>query len=256
MGDGRLQKIVTNFYSPPENVQYGVVKIEGEEARHISKVLRQKVGDTLAVVDGCGVRYRVVLEQIKRDYVLGRVVNQVRKENEAVVSLTLACGISTGSKMDLVIEKCTELGVRKFVPVMTQQGAVELDEPAKIKKKLSRWNKVALAAMKQSLRCFLPKIEEPVSLTNLALKTVDYDLSLIASLEPEAKSLKESLQSEEPFKDILLLVGPEAGFSEEELELCRARGFVAVRLGPRRLRTETACVLFCGLVLGYLGELE
>jgi 16S rRNA (uracil1498-N3)-methyltransferase len=256
VGDGHLQKLITNFYSLPESVQNGIITIEGEEAKHISKVLRYKIGDMLSVVDGCGVRYKVVLEQIKRDYVLGRVVNQVRRENETVVNLTLACGLSTGSKMDLVIEKCTELGVRKFIPVLTQQGMVEIDEPAKIKKKLARWNKVAIAAMKQSLRCYLPKIEEPVSLSELALKTIDYDRSLIASLEPEAKSLKDSLLSEEPFKDILLLVGPEAGFSEEELELCREKRFAAVRLGPRRLRTETACVLFCGLVLGYLGELE
>ena len=256
MGDGHLQKLITNFYSRPESVQNGIITIEGEEAKHISKVLRYKAGEMIFVVDSCGVRYKVVLEQIKRDYVLGKVVNQVRRENETVVNLALACGVSTGSKMDLVIEKCTELGVRKFIPVLTQQGMVEIDEPAKIKKKLARWNKVAIAAMKQSLRCYLPKIEEPVSLSELALKTIDYDRSLIASLEPEAKSLKDSLQAEVPFKDILLLVGPEAGFSEEELELGRERGFVAVKLGPRRLRTETACVLLCGLVLGYLGELE
>ena len=256
MGDGHLQKIVTNFYSPPESVLNEMITIGGEEAKHISKVLRYKAGEMIFVVDGYGVRYKVVLEQIKRDYVLGRVVNQVRRENETVVSLTLACGLSTGSKMDLIIEKCTELGIRKFIPVLTQQGIVEIDEPAKIKKKLGRWNKVAIAAMKQSLRCYLPKIEEPVSLSELALKVIDYGRSLIASLEPEAKSLKDSLLADEPFKDILLLVGPEAGFSAEESELCRVKGFWPVRLGPRRLRTETACILFCGLVLGYLGELE
>lgn len=256
MGDSNLQKIVTNFYSPPESVQSEIVTIQGEEAKHISKVLRYKAGEMISIVDGCGVRYKVVLEQIKRDFVVGRIINQVRRENETVVSLTLACGVSAGSKMDLIIEKCTELGVKKFIPVLTQQGMVELDEPAKIKKRLSRWNKIAIAAMKQSLRCYLSRIEEPVNLSNLACKTTDYDRSLIASLKPEAKGLRESLQTEEPFKDILLLVGPEAGFSEEELELCREKGFTAVKLGPRRLRTETACILFCGLVLGYLHEFE
>ncbi|OGC93444.1 MAG: hypothetical protein A2142_05310 [candidate division Zixibacteria bacterium RBG_16_48_11] len=251
-----MQKVVTNFYSPPESVKGDLIRIEGEEARHIAKVLRHKKGDAISIVDGGGVRYKTVLELIKRDFVEARVINQVRRENEPVVNLTLACGLSVGWKMDLIIEKCTELGVRKFIPVLVEQSLVELDQPTKIKKKLSRWNKVAVAAMKQSLRCYLPVIEEPQSLGALALKTLDYERCLIASLEREAISLKEALQSESPFKDVLLLVGPESGFSDEELQLCKERRFIPVKLGPRRLRTETAGIVFCSLVLGYLGELE
>ncbi|OGC76550.1 MAG: hypothetical protein A2Z27_02335 [candidate division Zixibacteria bacterium RBG_16_50_21] len=251
-----MQKLVTNFYTPPENVQNGLVRVEGEEAKHLTKVLRHKKGDTISVVDGCGVKYKVVLETLRRDYIEGSILNQVRRENETVANVTLACGISTGTKMDLIIEKCTELGVRGIIPVLTEQTVVEFKDQAKVRAKLSRWNKVAIAAMKQSLRCFLPKIEAPISLSELTQRTVEFEKSLMANLEGGAKPVKEALTAEEPVREILLLVGPESGFTQDEIDLSCSRGFVPVRLGPRRLRTETACVVFCSLVLGYLGELE
>ncbi len=251
-----MQKIVTNFYTPPGNIVDDLVRIKGEEAQHIARVLRHRKGDTISVVDGAGVRYKVALEQVRRDEVEGRVIHQVRRENEPVVNVTLAAGVSTGSKMDLIIEKGTELGIRKFIPVFTEQAIIELDDPAKTKKRLSRWNKVAIAAMKQSLRSFLPKIEQPSALPDLIQRSTEYDRSIVASLEPGAKNIKSALEAEAPLREILLLVGPESGFTFEELEMCKERGFIPVKLGPRRLRTETACITLCTLVLSYLGELE
>jgi 16S rRNA (uracil1498-N3)-methyltransferase len=251
-----LQKVVTNFYSPPEYIVDDVVRIKGEEARHIARVLRHKKGEIISVVDGAGVRYKVALELVRRDEVEGRVIHQVRRENEPVTNITLAAGISTGAKMDLIIEKGTELGVRKFIPVYTEQATVELDDPAKTKKRFSRWNKVAIAAMKQSLRSYLPKIEGPVAFTDLIQLSTGYDRSLVASLEPGAKNVKFALESETPLRNVLLLVGPESGFTAEELEMSKEKALIPVKLGPRRLRTETACITLCSLVLGYLGELE
>lgn len=222
----------------------------------MTRVLRCRKGETISVVDGCGLRYRVMIEQIGRNSVEGKILNQVRRENEPVANLTLAGSIPAGTKMDWVIEKCTEVGVRSFIPVLSEHTLVEFGDRAKVKRKLARWNKIAIAAMKQSLRCFLPKIEEPLELANLVQKTGDYDMSLVANLKPESKSLKEIFQSETLPRDILLLVGPEAGFTEEELDLCLGRGFIPVKLGPRRLRAETACLTFCALVLSHLGDLE
>ena len=251
-----MQKVVTYFYTVPENIQNGMVRIKGEEAHHITKVLRYKKGEIISVVDGCGLRYKEILEPSQKDWAEGKNLDQVRRENEPVANLTLACGISSGTKMDLIIEKCTELGVRSFIPILTEKGMVELDELAKVKKKLGRWNKVALAAMKQSLRCYLPLIENPLDLGGLLRKAGDYDRSLIASLGPKSKTWKEALEAEEPLRDVLLLVGSEAGFTEEESNSAQEGGFIPVKLGPRRLRTETACIIFCGLVLSHLGELE
>jgi 16S rRNA (uracil1498-N3)-methyltransferase len=158
--------------------------------------------------------------------------------------------------MDFIIEKCTELGVRSFIPITTELSLIEFKDQSKIKSKLTRWNKVAVAAMKQSLRCFLPKIEAPIGLSELTQKSVEFEKSLMANLEGGAKPVKEALKAEEPVREILLLVGPESGFTQDETDLSCSRGFVPVRLGPRRLRTETACVVFCSLVMGYSGELE
>ena len=249
-------KVITNFYAPPESVKNGQAVITGEEARHIASVLRFKKGETISVVDGLGMRYKVVIDDAKPSRVTGQVINQVRRENEPWVNLTLACGISTGTKMDFIIEKCTEVGVNRFIPVLTEQSVVELKDPGKVQKKLTRWKKVAQAAMKQSLRSFLPVIEQPLKLTELSSTTTDYHLSLLASLIPSAQNIQDLQQSQEQCRDILLLIGPEAGFSRQEQELVLERGFVPIRLGKRRLRAETACIIASGLVISYWGGME
>ena len=158
--------------------------------------------------------------------------------------------------MDSVIEKCTEIGVNAFIPILTDKSLVKLEKTNKAQNKTSRWRKVPIAAMKQSLRSYLPKIHEIMEFEQILQKTPEYDLTLIASLEPQSKSVREVFNSQNKYKNILLLVGPEGGFTPSELEKAREYKTVSVSLGPRRLRTETASIILVSQVLSLCGEMS
>jgi len=250
------RKHITNFYTPPEKIKNDRVLIEGEEAFHIAKVLKFNKGEIIPVVDGLGNKYKVAISNISQKSVEGDILTCVRKENEPLVNITLAPALSAGTKMDLVIEKCTEIGVNAFVPILTEKSFVKLDKKAKALSKTNRWRKVAIAAMKQSLRSYLPKIHEITEFDEILQKIHEYDLTLVASLERDSKPVREVINSQNKYKNILLLVGPEAGFTSSELERAREYKTVPVSLGPRRLRTETASIILVTQVLTLCGEMS
>ncbi|EQB63907.1 MAG: hypothetical protein RBG1_1C00001G1486 [candidate division Zixibacteria bacterium RBG-1] len=250
------RKPITNFYTPPEKIKNDRVLIEGEESFHLAKVLKFNKGEIIPVVDGLGNKYKVVISNISKKCVEGDILTCVRKENEPLVNITLAPALSAGTKMDSVIEKCTEIGVNAFIPILTDKSLVKLEKTNKAQNKTSRWRKVAIAAMKQSLRSYLPKIHEIMEFEQILQKTPEYDLTLIASLEPQSKSVREVFNSQNKYKNILLLVGPEGGFTPSELEKAREYKTVSVSLGPRRLRTETASIILVSQVLTLCGEMS
>lgn len=247
--------MITNFYTKPENVDKDMLRIEGEEAKHIISVLRYKVGDLIDVVDGCGNRYRVSIYYLGRDNLEGRILSQVRKENEPICNLSLAQSICKGTKMDWLIEKCVEVGVANIIPLLTQRNEILFRNPLQEKNRIERWKRIATSSMKQSLRSFLPKISAVTKLEDLLRDTRQYDLILMASLEKGAKRLGDISELESRPRNILLLVGPQAGFSPDEFKKSKEKGVVPISLGTRRLRTETAGVVFSTLVLYELKEL-
>jgi 16S rRNA (uracil1498-N3)-methyltransferase len=281
-------KMITNFYVNPENVKKDSLKIVGEEAKHIITVLRYQKGETIDVVDGCGVKYKVVIQDWGKDYVEGKILLKTRKENEPIAHLTLAQAICKGVRMDFLIEKATEIGVSAIIPILTEKSLVKInkisedngwdsfgfapfglspqsrrqDKSFTAKGKTERWRRLAIASMKQSLRSILPDIQHPTKFDDLLPKIKTFDLSFIASLEKGAKSLKECdelknrlINRKKSLRHVLIMVGPEAGFTEEELSKAKAFGVIPVTLGSRRLRTETAGVVLSSLILYELEDL-
>ncbi len=247
---------ITNFYTPPEKIKGDSVLIEGQEAFHISKVLKFNKGEIIAVVDGLGNKYKVVISNMSKKAVEGNILTCVRKENEPLVNITLAPALSSGTKMDLLIEKCTEIGVNAFIPLVTEKSYVKLEKRNKAQNKTGRWRKVAIAAMKQSLRSYLPKIHEIMEFEQLLQKVHEYDLTLMASLDPQSRPVREIFPPQNKYRNILLLVGPEAGFTPAELEKARGEKITSVSLGPRRLRTETATIILATQALTFCGEMS
>jgi len=261
--------MITNFYVNPENVRRDSLKIVGEEAKHIATVLRHQKGETIDVVDGCGTRYKVLIQDLGKDYVEGKVLSKKRRENEPVAHLTLAQAICKGTKMDFLIEKATEIGVSTIIPILTKNTVVKMGKTAEedgsaspsTKSKMERWRRVAIASMKQSLRSILPDIQNPIKFDDLLPKITTFDLSLIASLEKGAKSLREydelkrRSRNKEALHNVLIMVGPEAGFTADELSKAKAFGAIPITLGSRRLRAETAGIVFSSLVLYELKDL-
>ena len=263
-------KMITNFYVNPENVGKDSLKIVGEEAKHIITVLRHQKGETIDVVDGCGVKYRVLIQDLGKDYVEGKILSEIRRGNESIAHLTLAQAICKGQKMDFLIEKATEIGVSTIIPISTENTVVKIGKiveengstSSAVKRKTERWRRLAIASMKQSLRSVLPEIQNPIKFDDLLPKIKTFDLCLIASLEKGAKSLRECDElknrlrnRKDSLRNLLIMVGPEAGFTQDELSRAKALGAISITLGLRRLRTETAGIVFSSLVLYELEDL-
>ncbi len=248
--------MITYFYVEPKNVNKNILKIEGEEAKHICQVLRKGEGEIIEVVDGEGIKYQVLITNTGRDWVQGKILAQIRKENEPLTHLTLAQGLIKGVRMDFLVEKITEIGVSSIIPLITEKSVVKLEKDKKEIMRLNRWKKIAISGMKQSLRSRLPKIQIPILFQELLAKVKEYDLALIACQTKRSKSLKGVIDAKIRLKNVLLLVGSESGFTQEELDLALKTGVIPISLGPRRLRSETAGIVFSSLLLYELEDLS
>jgi len=213
------------------------VTLSPQAAQHVTKVLRLRDGASLVVFDGRGGEYQATLHKAGRE--VGVKVGEHRTlERESPVRLTLLQALARGERMDLVVQKATELGVHRIIPVAATRSVVQLDAD-RGDKRTHHWQAVAAAACEQSGRNTFPIIDPPASLEYAlgAVGAIDCCLALV----PESStSLPEALIDAERPHEVALLVGPEGGLDEIEVERALVFGFRAVRLGPRILRTETA----------------
>lgn len=244
------------FYSDPSRITESGVVLPKAEAHHAAKVLRLKKGDLVIVVDGLGSAYRGSISRLGRSGIVDITFHSVtRNFGEPNVVLTLASGLSTGHKFDAIVEKGTELGVKRFVPVITERSRVRLDDPGRSRTRLSRYEKVALAAMKQCRRSYRPEIASPVSFKDYLGELDPGSLNLIFHPASLATPLVD-IAFDPGLKRVLIMVGPESGFSPDEVAMAIDSGAQPVNLGRRILRTETAGPVACALVMNKLGELR
>lgn len=244
------------FFAPPEAVDGDRIELPKLESHHALAVMRLKRGDIVLVVDGLGRAYRGEITQIGRNKNVRVLVHsQNRNFGEPVVRVTLAAGLSVGSKLDTIVQKATELGIKRFVPILSQRSRVKLEDAKRAASKVRRLEKVALAAIKQCRRSYRPEIAAPISFENFVRETDPGSSNLIFHPSDSSNSVAQSLPDEN-ISRVTLLVGPEAGFSDEEVSAALSAGFSHVSLGSRVLRAETAAPVACALVMAHLGELS
>ena len=224
--------------------------IEGDAANHITRVLRLQPGDPLIVFDGRGGEYAARIEAIRKDAVVVAVQEHSAATRESPLSLTLAQGVSRGERMDWVVQKATELGVTRIIPVLTERTVVRLDAKQS-ERKLLHWQGVAVAACEQSGRDRIPDIAAPVGLHDF-LGGIDTGATRLL-LSPTGTQRVNELQP--PAAGLLVLIGPEGGLAQSEQRAAIQAGFAAVRMGPRVLRTETAAVAALTLLQHRFGDL-
>ena len=233
------------------------MRITGVDAKHISKVLRMQPGDRVQIVSDDGISALAEIAAIDGDGVDVRVLEKLAESHEPRVKITLAQGLAKGEKMDFIIQKAVELGAFAIVPVAMEHSVVRL-EGAKADKKVERWQKIAEAAAKQSKRDIIPLVQ-PVQTMKQMLGANSWGTKLIAYECEDRLSLKAALQAveatSEGITDLLLIIGPEGGISESELELARAGGARAVSLGRRILRAETAGLVAMSAIFYETGDL-
>ncbi|HUI09912.1 MAG TPA: 16S rRNA (uracil(1498)-N(3))-methyltransferase [Bacteroidota bacterium] len=227
------------FYAPPPAITPPTLTIDGEEFSHLTHVMRLREGDALRVVDGEGHAYDAVLETIGRREARCRISAAHDRLHEPSLDLTLAAGmLKNPSRFDYLVEKSVELGVSRIIPLLTERTIPRQG-------KTERWQKLCVAAMKQSGRCVLPRVERP-HLFGDFLTACSAALKLIPHQEA-ARPFDAALIGDSG--GVALCIGPEGGFSNAEIDAARGAGFRPVSLGTRRLRAETAAVAACALVM-------
>lgn len=230
------------YYIDPEQWSPDEMILSGEEAHHLIHVLRGQTGDEITLIDGCGRQATASITEITRKEARARVLQQTAKAPPAT-EITLIQALPREQKMDLIIQKATELGVRHIVPVTSDTSVVRLktDEAAG---KIERWGKIAMSAMKQSGCLWLPHIHPVAGLLDYLTTMPRYDLWMTCSLEPDTRPIRDVIQQAQAHhpKTIAFLVGPEGDLSARERAAARNAGARMVSLGNQVLRSETAAI--------------
>ena len=234
--------MTTTFYAPPDAFSAGRVVLPDDEARHAVRTLRHSVGDEIVVVDGAGGRYRVRLTEADKRSAAGEVLSEEREVGEPDYRLTVGLGgLKNAGRFETFAEKAVELGVGTIVPLTTERT-----EHMKIK--AGRLENILVAAMKQSGRSRLPTVTEPRPLKEMLEGSDPLRVLCHESADPEA-ALPRILDAAPAWESMTILVGPEGGFSEGEVERAVGAGWQIASLGPRRLRAETAAIVATSAVM-------
>lgn len=223
------------FFAENVNTSEGKAVLYADEARHIKNVLRMKTGDEVLLIDGSGTEFRSVISSMSSDSVELDIVGTGVSEADPEVRVTIIQCLPKQGKMELIIQKCVELGVYAVVPAVSKRCVVKLDGTDS---KIQRWNKVSVEAAKQSGRANIPEVKVPVKLS--AVDPAEFDLTILAYENENGRSLKQALKSAGESKTIAVIIGPEGGFEPSEADELIEKGAVSVSLGKRILRTETA----------------
>ncbi len=254
-----MNKLQRYFIQSRENWQDNHVKISGDDVHHISRVMRSKPGDKLICNDMNGQAALCTITEIANDQVLAVVEEWLEQETELPVQTTIVQGIPKSDKLDLIVQKGTELGAAAFIPFKAERSIVNWDEKKK-HKKIQRLEKIIKEASEQSHRRRMPAVQAPVSLNELLQLSRDYDYKVFA-YEEEARtqnfqSIANILKEVKVGEHLLICIGPEGGFTEKEAKIFKENHFTPVRFGPRILRTETAALYALASISYHFEELR
>lgn len=228
------------FFVNSQQIQKNVIFIEKDDANHMISVLRMKKNDKVLVCDGQNTDYECIIKNIGKDVVELEIEKIMESKTEPHIKVTLYQGLPKADKMELIIQKCVELGVSKIVPMATDRAIVKIEDGKKSEKKIERWNKISESAAKQSQRSKIPEVTEVVQFSKALEQALNENDSVIIPYEnEEGFSLKQFLTNFEG-NSIAVFIGPEGGFADKEIKLVKQKGINTVTLGNRILRTETA----------------
>ena len=247
------------FFVPPPQIRDGEVCLRGSDVWHITKVLRLGMGAEVVVFDGRGHEYRVVLERTKRQEIYGRVLEEWEKQTESPLKLSLVQGVPKGDKLDLIMQKATEIGMFELIPLASERsywssvsGQVSA---AKAHQRLERLSRIGIEAAKQSCRSSVPFIRPIVTVEEFLTTPPNADLKLLLWEEEQGKRLKETLRAiKNSVASAVVVIGPEGGLTPEEARRFQENGFLSVSLGQRILRTETAGIAVLSILQYEFGD--
>ncbi len=239
---------MNRFYCSPENIKGDIISIKNKEAHHIAKVMRLKEKDAVVVFDGKGKEYVGLIQKVLPKEVMVKI-QEVKSLHQELrhPKVTLAISLPKKSKMDYIVEKCTELGVDTIIPIRTARTIVtpkEDKEPIRI----ARWEKIAIEASKQSGRTVLPILEQIKQFSELLLEVKNYDLAILFCLTDEKREELPEILSKFEGEKILSIIGPEGDFTPQEINLAKKAGCRLASLAQTVLKVDTAAIAIMAIL--------
>lgn len=242
------------FFVNKENIQGKKAVIDNEDVRHIYKVLRLEAGEKVSINNCEGKEFVGEIISVSKTEVIINILEEVNLNNESNLEVILYQGLPKSSKMDLIVQKATELGITEITPIITKRVVVktELGEF----NKTGRWRKIALEACKQCKRSVIPTINIPIEFDEMIASLAKVDLIVVPYENQQGYGIKNLIKElNREVKTVAIVVGPEGGFEEVEIEILKKNMAKIVTLGPRILRTESAGFVCASLLQYELGDL-
>lgn len=235
------------FFLSPDFLQPDHVIFPGESAHQISRVLRLVAGKKVQVLDGLGNEYLVELDYVGEDRVSGKVIDKRKADTEPRTFVRLLIGLTQREKFEWILQKCTEIGVSALVPMITSRSLVQ--RPDEVANKYPRWQKIIREAAEQSHRGIIPNLEPVQLFSEIVKNQLTSDTAGLIFWEEEQQTGLKKIMEGTSNRQFNLMVGPEGGFTPEEVNLAQKAGYISVSLGRRILRLETAALFAAGLVI-------
>jgi 16S rRNA (uracil1498-N3)-methyltransferase len=242
---------LTRIYVPVELAAGAEIALPAQAGEHLTRVLRLEAGAAFTVFNGQGGEYSAVLGARDGKRVMARLGGHEPVERESPLTITLLQGVARGERMDLIVQKATELGVSRIVPVLAERSVVKVDAKQR-ERKLEHWQAIAISASEQCGRNRVPGVSAPVALGDAIAALPQESLRCLLAADG-SKSLAAAARG--AASAVVLLIGPEGGLADKERSHAGASGFAAYRLGPRILRTETAGLAALAVLQTVLGDL-
>ena len=243
----------TRIFVAPEHLTADRAVLTGSGYHHLRHVLRFKPGDELVVFDGAGRECFGVLEMFQGETAVARILGDAGRSTESALDLTIAPCLAKGKKIDLVVEKVIELGADRVCVVTSERSVGRLD-PAQALDRVERWRRIAKSAAEQSGRTVMPVIERIRTFEEFVAHKPADTLGLLFAIGAEKTPASSLRQGNPDVSRVIAMIGPEGGFSPEEVEFAQRHGFLAVGLGPRVLRTETAALAALAAIHALWGD--
>jgi 16S rRNA (uracil1498-N3)-methyltransferase len=246
---------MARFFVPGKNLRDNIAVIDGPELVHLRRVLRLAPGDQVTIFDDSGWEHEAVIRSLNVEHGEMEIIRSYEAGRESPLQVTLCIALTKGEKMDFIVEKATELGVQTIIPFASSYSVPQLDA-TKIMKRTERWQKIALSATKQCGRTRVPEVRSLSDYGKLVSEPWPQTLKLIFWEKEELRSLHQVHAKHGDARAVLLVIGPEGGFTVEEAQLAQRQGFKPVEIGRRILRAETAAVTAVTLVQFLWGDLR
>ena len=231
--------MIPRIFIGADKIQNDIATVDGSDLNYLKNVMRLKIGDEISVLDNKSREFSSKVISIDKNAIKARFLAEKQPKSELKIQVTIAQGLPKNPKMDIIIQKATELGAARMIPLLTERSVIKLRDKKEIQK-VERWQKIAKEAAEQSGRSVIPVVDEIRNFRDIFTICDNFDRCVMLWEMEKEMTLKTFFRENKKIKSLLILIGPEGGFSQEESSLAKKHGFATVSIGNRILRTETA----------------